>query len=176
MGIEQLNLIQAGEPLNGTGNEGAGQPDTLNRPIKELVSLMEAGQLNVYATKISVKLVDNNDFDVGVISEDVVTSNYLTGKYGLAIPSQVTVIGFADLTESIIHVIGIKEFTGYTFVPGKFYYLSKTLPGKIVPETSADRSFVVVGVAITSSSLFVKIGADLEVADSSAAMAIALGG
>lgn len=172
--IDLINLIQAGEPLNGTGQEGIGQPDTLNRPVKDLLTLMETGKLDAYATKLDVKLVDNNSFDVGVVSEDVVTVNYVTAKYGLATPSQVTVVGFADLTNSLIHVMGVKTFATYTFVPGKFYYLSKSLPGKIVPETSGDKSYVSVGVAVTTTSLFVRLGMDLTIADQSAAMAIAL--
>jgi len=173
--IDNINLIGVSEPLNGTGNEGIGQPDTLNRPIKNLITLMQSGSADVYSTKVDVKLVDNNSFDVGVITDDVVTVNYSTNKYGLAIPSQVTVVGFADLTHSLIHVLGVKTFSAYTFTPGKFYYLSKTLPGKIVDETSNDKSFVTVGVAINTTDLFVKLGVNLDVADSSAAMAIALG-
>jgi len=174
--IDKINLIQAGEYLYGTGREAYGEPDVLNRPLKELVQLMEQGKFDVYSAKVAIELVDNNEFDTDVQNEDVVSMNYVNGKYDLATPDQTTVIGIADLNNSIIHVLGRKAFTGYTFTKGYFYYLSATNPGKIVPQDSAEKSPVVVGVAISTNELFIRLSYDYELLDNSIPITLALGG
>ena len=174
--VDKLNLIQAGEPLNGTGREAYGEEDVLNRPLRELIQLMEQGQIDVYGTKIAYPVTDNNDFSTNVQNEDLVSYNQSTNLYDLAVDGQTAAIGFADLTNSVVHVIGLKEFTGYTFTKGKYYYLDKNNPGKIVDEDSANKSMLVVGIAISTAELFVKLQYDMDmVADSSIAYSIVFG-
>lgn len=174
--IDLINLFQAGEPLNGANSPIPGETDRLNRPIIEMIDLMEQGKFDIYSTKQSIKLVDNNDFEASVLSEQVVSLDPLTGKFSKAIPSQISVMGIADLTNSIVHSFGVKTFTTYTFVQGTYYYLSKSLPGVIVPSTSTDKSQVVIGAAISTTKLYVGITYETALESDSAAMAIALGG
>ena len=174
--IDLIELIQAGEPLNGANSPIPGEVDRLNRPLKQMVDYMEKGKFDVYSTKQSIKLVDNNSFAVGVVSEDVVSMDPITGTFIKATPSQIAVMGIADLTNSVVHTSGAKEFTGYTFVQGTYYYLSKSTPGLLVPSTSTDKSSVVIGAAMSSTILFVGINFETSLESDAAAMAIALGG
>ncbi len=174
--IDLIELFQAGEPLNGANSPIPGEIDRINRPLTQMVHLMEQGKFDVYSTKQNIKLVDNNDFEATVASEDVVSMDSLTGKFVKATPSQFAVTGIADLTNSIVHTFGVKEFATYTFTQGMYYYLSKSTPGLLVPSTSVDKSSVVVGAAISATKLHVGIAFETSLESDAAAMAIALGG
>ena len=171
-----ISWIEAGEPLNGTGLEGSGQPDVLNRPLKDLLEIFETGQAEFFSNKIAIKVLDNNEFVVGVTTGNLVMMDMSTGKFMKAVPHKFRVVGFADLTNSLVHAGGVREMTPGSLTKGFIYYLSKTQPGVIVPQSSTDKSYVMVGIAITDSKLFVKIDLDLDLIDNSVAMAIALGG
>jgi hypothetical protein len=172
---DNINWIEAGEALNGTGLEDQGQPDTLNRPVKDLLTLFESGAIDAYSNKIAIKVADNNQFAVGVATNDVVMMDQSTGKFVKASPNKFRVVGFADLTNVMIHNMGIKTFTAGSLTKGQIYYLSKSVPGTIVPASSTDKSYVIMGIAITDSKLFVKIDLDVDLIDNSVVMAIVLG-
>lgn len=177
----KINFVGVAERLNGTGNEGIGEEDVLNRPLKQLITMLEDGDIDAYSSKMAINLVDDNEFDASVNSEDLVMVDIAgSGTYVLGTPNAVQNIGFAlksvdNNGSAIIHVSGVMTFNSYTFIKGKFYYLSKSLPGKIVIEGSSDASPLVVGAAISNTQLYVRLSYDVEAIDNSAVMAIALG-
>lgn len=148
--IDRLNLIQDGEALDGVGDN----PDVLNRTIKQLVTILEAGDQNSISIQNTNIKVESTDFEASVVSGDLVYLNPSDTKYTkINYEDAKYFIGIANLTLNTIQTSGIYEFTNKTLTPGKIMYLSTTTDGDIVDEDSEDKSDFMVGYAISSTEV-----------------------
>lgn len=152
-----LNYIQTNEVLNGE-NGSVGEVDSLNRPLKQLATLLETGKSNTYANKTSLNVISNTMFELSVENYDVVAINSSTEKYEPMTNSTFiqNMIGIANLDTSIIHTSGVVDFSTASFITGKVYYIDSVNPGKIVAQGDDNQGDIPIGVAISTTELMVK--------------------
>ena len=155
--IDNINIILANELVNGYNSSEPLEEDILNRPIKDLITLFESGQFDGFINKTNIPLTDNNDFEATVVTGDFVTLNETSGKYEKTIYTDPVCHGSADLTNVIVQTGGMYS-NGDTFVKGKDYYISLTIPGSIVVVGDADASDFKVGTAISTSVILLSLG------------------
>ena len=128
--IDRINLILDGEPLDGVGDN----PDVLNRPIKQLIEILESGdQSSITVQNLNIK-VETTSFEPDVETGDFVYLNKTTHKYTKAdVENAKYIIGIADLEKLIINTSGIQSYTGLqSFSVGKIVYLDSVNAGAFV--------------------------------------------
>ncbi len=167
MGIsaELLAYNQAGEAINGEGGL-PGEDDTLNRALKNLVTIFNTGLADTQVRRINFKITGAQEVQNGVVSDDVVYYNNLTSKYEKAVADNKNALGIIDVENLIIYSFGeytLKNIN--TLVPGTAYFLHNANPGELVPFTDvANTSSTHVGVAVASNIIEINKFVDAELA------------
>lgn len=158
--IDRINLILDGENLDGVGDN----PDVINRPIKELVSILQnGGDSNVTVQKTGFS-VDPTTWGTGVETGDFVYFSTSTNKYEKTpISEGIRNIGLADVTNNKITTSGTFDFDGGTMTVGRLIYLDTDNAGKFVEEGSNNASKFLLGVVLTSETILFNSGSGSSV-------------
>ena len=143
---DDLNYIAYTE--NAVGKDHPTLDDTMNRALKELVALFDAGA-DTQVTRTAIKIDSATDIDSGVSDDDLVYYNSNTGKYEQAIDENV--LGFIDTTNLIIYTSGMYELVSTTpFTANNKYYLDLDNAGQV---TTDDSSGIYVGLAFDTNKI-----------------------
>ncbi len=152
--IDLNTYIQSNEPINGE-NGAPGEVDVANRPLKELVQLLNDGEANTQVRRINFKIEGAQEIGDGVTSDDVVFFNNSTNKYEKVNWNSKNALGIIDVENLIIYSFG--EYTLKNInnlLPGRSYSISRAADGAIVPETdTVNSSFNIIGIAINSNTI-----------------------
>lgn len=104
-----------------------------------------------------------SNFGAGVVTGDIVTFSSVTGQFEKAIAGNTVLenaLGVADVENNYIQLSGVcSGFSGLT--PGAEYYLSGSTAGAITLISPSSVNTVIVGYAISSSELVVRIQKEL---------------
>lgn len=150
-----INYITNGERIDGE-NAPDGRPDILNRPIKELEDGLTNGSLYVSSSLNNVFKINDYIIDENVQTDDLVYLDNITIKQAISENSK---LGFVNLNTNTIYTEGEYTFSNRNdLVSGSKYFMSKTLPGQIVEESSIDASEAFVGTAVNSNKILVNLG------------------
>lgn len=104
-----------------------------------------------------------SNFGAGVVTGDIVTFSNVTGQFEKALAGNAVLenaLGVADIENNYIQLSGVYNgFSGLT--PGGEYYLSGSIAGAITLISPASVNTVIVGYAISSSELVVRVQKEL---------------
>ena len=147
-----IRYITTGERIDGS-NAPDNRPDVLNRPIQELLTGLNNGDITTSSKNILYDAT-NYTIDLDVQTDDLVYLDNLTIKKST--PNN-TSIGIINENNKII-LYGLYTFLNRNdLIVGTKYFVSKTIPGFIVPESSADASGIFIGIAINSNEMILNI-------------------
>lgn len=151
--IENLNYIQANEAINGE-NGAPGELDVANRPLKELINLFNTGNANTQVRRINFKIPASQMITDGIISDNVVSFDNITGKYVKTNWQDKKALGIIDIENLTIYSFGEYKLKNITnLIPGKAYFLSQLNDGEYVDQDSQYTSATHIGVAITNDTI-----------------------
>lgn len=151
--IENLNYIQANEAINGE-NGAPGELDVANRPLKELINLFNTGNANTQVRRINFKIPASQMITDGVVSDNVVSFDNITGKYVKTNWQDKKALGIIDVENLTIYSFGEYKLKNKTdLIPGKAYFLSQLTDGEYVDQDSEFASATHIGVAITNDTI-----------------------
>jgi len=149
---DSLNYIAYHEAMVGDGHPSL--ESTLNRALHDLANLLDNGDADTQVRRLNIKITDPTTIDSSVVDNDVVFLNESTGKYEPAFDERA--LGVIDLTTNSIYTEGLYKFkTLNTLVVNTLYYLDKTNPGKLVSQSSVNRSSNAIGIALSSSDMVI---------------------
>ena len=150
-----INYITNGERIDGE-NAPNGRPDILNRPVKEMINSLQNGSIYVSTSLNSVFEIQEYALDLDIQTDDLVYLDNTTIKKALPINAK---LGFIDLSKNFIYTEGEYTFTTRNdLIVGVKYFMSKTIPGLIVAESSLDASEAFIGTAINSNKIIINLG------------------
>ena len=159
---ERINYILDGENLDGVGDN----PDVINRPIKELIAILEAGDdINITVQRTGFD-VNESSWDSEVETGDLVYLEITTAKYTKTpINDVVRTVGIADVENNTITTSGIFEYSDLTLTPGRLLYFSSSVDGSWVEEGDSDASKYLIGVAIEETKILFNFGVGAGTSD-----------
>ncbi len=157
MGLNsQINYFQAGESLDAE-NGAPGESDNLNRPLKNLVSVLENGEADVQVRRLNIKIAGAQDVGDGVVSDDAVFFNTTTNKYEKAISNNANTLGIIDVENLIIYTHGEYTLKNTTLVAGSSYYVSTASAGSLVVFTDNNAGITHVCEALTTTKIAINL-------------------
>lgn len=153
--IDNINYIGTGERIDGE-NAPDSRPDILNRPTKELLSLLNDGNIKTIAESVALD-VSAYTISPSVNTDDVVRFNTVNSTIEKN-TSEGNAIGIINVDNTTIYIGGKYEYQSRNdLIIGKNYFVSGLNHSDIVSEDNPNKTDILVGIASNSNELSIKV-------------------